>query len=110
MKEDTLKTYSLEDLTDKHIGKRGTPARSQFNQALEMDILGDIVKRIRLDKKLTQEQLGELIGVKKAQISKIENNAKDLRLSTILRVFNALKAKVTLSIEFEKDPPVKLVN
>lgn len=98
-----MKTYSLEELTDKHVGKRGSSKREQFDQELEMDVLGEIVKQIRLKKRLTQAELGALIGVKKAQISKIENNAKDLRLSTIIKIFNALKAKVTLSIEFEKD-------
>jgi len=44
-----------------------------------------------------------LIGVKKAQISKIENSTKDVRFSTIMKVFNALKAKVKFSIEFDKN-------
>jgi transcriptional regulator with XRE-family HTH domain len=57
---------------------------------------------------MTQEQLGDLIGVQKSQISKIENNTKDVRFSTILRVFEALKAKVNLSIVLDKHRKFKV--
>jgi DNA-binding XRE family transcriptional regulator len=95
------KTYSLEELTDKHIGERGTEKREMFEFELKLDILGDMIKKARKDQNLTQEQLGQLIGVQKAQISKIENNAKDVRFSTVLRVFEALKAKVKMRVEFD---------
>jgi DNA-binding XRE family transcriptional regulator len=93
-----LKTHSLESLTDKYIGKQGTPVRDRFDFELKADCIGEIIKQARMEQNLTQEQLGKLIGVQKAQISKIENNAKDVRFSTILRVFEALKAKVSLTI------------
>jgi DNA-binding XRE family transcriptional regulator len=96
-----IKTYTLEDLTDKYIGKKGTEKRDQFEFELKLDILGDMIKKARKDQNLTQEQLGQLIGVQKAQISKIENNAKDVRFSTVLRVFEALKAKVKMRVEFD---------
>lgn len=48
---------------------------------------------------MTQEQLGELVGVQKAQISKIENSVKNARFETILKVFDALGAKVNLNVE-----------
>ena len=98
-----MKTYSLEELTDKYIGKIGTEKRDQFEFDLKLDILGEMIKKARKEQNLTQEQLGELIGVQKAQISKIETNAKDVRFSTIMRVFNALKAKVKMTIEFNPD-------
>ncbi len=50
---------------------------------------------------LTQEELGELVGVKKAQISKIENSMTDARFSTILKVFEALGARVSFNIELD---------
>jgi DNA-binding XRE family transcriptional regulator len=100
MTEKKMKTYTLEELTDKHIGKRGTEKREQFEFDLKLDILGDMIKKARKEHHLTQEQLGQLIGVQKAQISKIENNAKDVRFSTVLRVFDALQAKVKMTIEF----------
>jgi DNA-binding XRE family transcriptional regulator len=103
MTENKIKTYTLEELTDKHIGKRGTEKRDQFEFDLKLDILGDMIKKARKEQHLTQEQLGQLIGVQKAQISKIESNAKDVRFSTILRVFEALKAKVKMTVEFDSN-------
>ena len=100
MKEE-LKQYSLDEITDEIVGKEGTEEREQFDFELQLDLLGDIVKQTRKERHLTQEQLGKLIGVKKAQISKIENNIKDVRFSTIMKVFNALKAKIKLSVELD---------
>lgn len=96
-------SYTLEQLTDEYIGKRGTQKREQFEFNLKLDMLGDIVRKARKEQQLTQEQLGKLIGVQKAQISKIENNTKDVRFSSILRVFEALKAIVKMTIEFDPD-------
>ena len=60
-----------------------------------------MIKEARLKRNLTQEQLGKLVGVQKAQISKLESNAKNVTLSTILKVFKALKTQVKLNIEME---------
>jgi HTH-type transcriptional regulator/antitoxin HipB len=68
MKKGTLKTYSLDEITDKHIGKRGTPKREAFEYELRLDLLGEAIKQARKERHLTQEELGELVGVKKAQI------------------------------------------
>ncbi|MFZ1378771.1 MAG: helix-turn-helix transcriptional regulator [Saprospiraceae bacterium] len=97
-----MKTYSLEELTDKYIGKKGTPKRDRFEQELRIDLLGHAVKKARLERNLTQEQLGEMVGVQRAQISKIENSATDARFDTILKVFKALKAKVNFTVELDK--------
>ncbi len=94
-----MKTYSLEDLTDKYIGKKGTQKRDKFENELRLDLLGQAIKQARLDCNLTQEELGELVGVKKAQISKIENSTTDARFTTILKVFEALGAKVNFHVE-----------
>ncbi len=96
-----MKLKSLEELTDKHIGKKGTPKRDQFEYELRMEIVGDIIKEARKKRNLTQQELGDIIGVQKAQISKIENNTKNVRIDTFIKVLNALKAKVNLKIEFE---------
>src|SRR5699024_5837954 len=96
-----MKTYSLEDLTDKYIGKKGTPKRDSFENELRLEFLGQAIKDARKERHLTQEQLGELVGVKKAQISKIENSATDARFTTILKVFEALGAKVSFNIELD---------
>jgi HTH-type transcriptional regulator / antitoxin HipB len=94
-----LKTYSLEELTDKHIGKRGTPKREAFENELRLDLLGEAIRQARLERNLTQEELGRLVGVQKAQISKLENSLTDARFETILKVFNALNAKIHFNVE-----------
>jgi DNA-binding XRE family transcriptional regulator len=94
-----MKTYSLEEMTDKHIGKIGTPNRDAFENELRLDLLGQTIKSIRQEQNMTQEELGELVGVKKAQISKIENSLTDARFDTILKVFRALNAKVNFNVE-----------
>ncbi|MBT3209035.1 MAG: helix-turn-helix transcriptional regulator [Bacteroidetes bacterium] len=103
-----MKKYTLEELTNKYIGEKGSPDRVQFEFELKLDILGDMLKKARKGKHLTQEQLGELVGVQKSQISKIENNTKDVRLSTIMKVFNALKAKVKMTIDFDTDSHLEI--
>lgn len=97
-----MKTYSLEELTDKHIGRKGIKKRDEFENELRLDLLGQTIKQVRLERNLTQEQLGELVGVKKAQISKIENSLTDARFDTILKVFKALNAKVNFNVELTK--------
>ncbi|WP_262149815.1 helix-turn-helix domain-containing protein [Chryseobacterium foetidum] len=94
-----MKTYNLEDLTDKYIGKKGTKKRDEFENELRLDLLGQAIKQARQERNLTQEELGELVGVKKAQISKIENSTTDARFTTILKVFEALGAKVNFNVE-----------
>lgn len=97
-----MKTYTLDEVQDKLIGKKGTLARDQFEYDLQMDLIGKAIKQTRQERNLTQEKLGKLIGVQKAQISRLENNASNVTMETLLRVFKALKAKVKLSIELPK--------
>jgi HTH-type transcriptional regulator / antitoxin HipB len=94
-----MKTYKLEDLTDKYIGRKGTKEREEFENELRLDLLGEAIKQARIERHLTQEQLGELVGVKKAQISKIENSTTDARFATVLKVFKALDVKVSFNVE-----------
>jgi DNA-binding XRE family transcriptional regulator len=94
-----MKTKSLEEMMDKHIGKIGTTNRDEFEYELKMELLGNAIKRARKERKLTQSELGKLVGVQKAQISKLENSLTDARLETILKVFKALNAKVNFQVE-----------
>ncbi len=94
-----MKTHTLDEVQDKLIGKIGTPSRDRFEYELQMDLIGQAIKETRLERKLTQEELGKLIGVQKAQISRIENNASNVTIETLMRVFNALQAKVLLKVE-----------
>ena len=97
--EEKFKTVPLDAMIDKHVGKRGTANREAFENELKIDLLGHAIKQARKERNLTQEQLGELVGVQKAQISKIENSVKNARFETILKVFHALGAKVNFSVE-----------
>ena len=86
-------------MINKQIGKRGTEKREAFENELRIDLLGQAIKQARQERNLTQEELGKLVGVQKAQISKIENSVKNARLETILKVFDALGAKVNFNVE-----------
>lgn len=94
-----MKTYTLDQVQDELIGKIGTLSRDIFEYELQMDLIGKAIKQTRKERNLTQEELGKLIGVQKAQISRIENNASNVTMDTLLRVFTALKATVKLQIE-----------
>jgi HTH-type transcriptional regulator / antitoxin HipB len=94
-----MKRYSLDEAEDKLIGPKGTPARDQYEYELKLELIGDMIKAARKERNLTQEQLGQLIGVKKAQVSRLENNASNVTIDTILKVFNALEAKVNFKVE-----------
>jgi DNA-binding XRE family transcriptional regulator len=95
------KTYSIDKVKDDFIGKPGTPEREQYEVELKLDVLGDLIRKTRKDRNLTQEELGKLIGVQKAQISKLERNASNMRLETIIRIFDALKAHVKFRVELD---------
>ncbi len=94
-----IKTYTLDELKDKHLGKIGTEKRDKYEYELRLDLLGEVIRRTRKERNLTQTELGEMIGVQKSQISRIERNAKNVTIETILRVFTALKAKVNFNVE-----------
>ncbi|GLR18241.1 helix-turn-helix domain-containing protein [Portibacter lacus] len=96
-----MKLTTLDDLKDKHLGKIGTPTRDNYEQELKIEFLAEEIKALRIANQLTQDELGELIGVQRAQISKIENGKTNITIGTLLKVFNALKAKINFSIETE---------
>ena len=94
-----MKTYTLAEMKDKYIGKVGTNERDEYEHELRMDLLGKMIKTVRKKRHLTQEQLGELIGVKKSQISKLESGMNSATIDTIVRVFQALKAEINFNIK-----------
>ncbi|MDT3695201.1 MAG: helix-turn-helix transcriptional regulator [Ignavibacterium sp.] len=103
MSKKKLKSYPLSKMKDKYIGKIGTPEREKYEYALRMDILGRMIKTARLEKKITQEELGKLIGVQKSQISKLESSANSATIDTILKVFKALKADINFNVKIENN-------
>jgi len=102
-----VKTYTLAEMKDKYIGNIGTNERDEYEYELRMDVLGKMIKTARQERHLTQEELGKLIGVQKAQISKLESSANSATIDTILKVFKALKAEINFNVKLE-DNFVKL--
>lgn len=96
-----MKTYTLEELTDEAIGKIGTPKRDKFEADLKEELqayhIGEAIKQARQAKNLTQEELGERIGVQKAQISRLEKG-KNITISSLMRLFEAMEVPLTLEM------------
>ena len=90
-----MKHYGHDEILDKYIGQKGTTERDQFDQAVKADVeayrIGEAIKSTRIKQHLTQDELGALVGVQKAQISKIESG-KSITYATIVKVFKALGA------------------
>ncbi len=102
MAKTTVKSFSLTEMKDKYIGKVGTVDRDNYEYELNMDVLSHMIKKARQERNLTQDQLGKLIGVQKAQISKLESSANSATIDTIIRVFKALKADIHFNVTIEK--------
>jgi DNA-binding XRE family transcriptional regulator len=96
-----IKTKSLSEMKDKYVGKAGTKEREEYEYELKMDVLGKMIKSARQERHLTQEELGKLIGVQKAQISKLESSANSATIDTIIKVFKALKAEINFNVKLE---------
>lgn len=97
-KKNNLKT--LDTLIDENYGEKGTPNRDEFEEGYEEFKIGVLLQEARLKKGLTQEQLAEKCGTNKAYISKIENNIKDIRLSTLKKIIEiGLDGNLELSIK-----------
>ncbi|MEX8546895.1 MAG: helix-turn-helix domain-containing protein [Mucilaginibacter sp.] len=103
MAKKEMKSYSLAEMKDRYIGQVGTPDRDDYEYELRMDVLGRMIKTARQERNLTQEQLGELIGVQKSQISKLESSANSATIDTILKVFKALKADINFNVKLENE-------
>nr|WP_235299826.1 helix-turn-helix transcriptional regulator [Portibacter marinus] len=84
MKNKNIKTLS--DIKDEHFGKIGTPTRDQLEEEYDDFKIGFLLQEARLKKGLTQQQLADKVGTSKSYISKIENNVKEARLSTLKKI------------------------
>jgi DNA-binding XRE family transcriptional regulator len=98
-REEVMKTVTFDELKDKYIGKKGSPERDAYELELKVEILGEMIKKVRQEKHMTQEELGKLVGVNKSQISKLERNTKNVTIATILKIFRALRKNIKFSIE-----------
>jgi DNA-binding XRE family transcriptional regulator len=99
MESKKSKPKTLAEMKDKYIGKKGTKVRDDFEYELRMDVLGKMIKAVRLERNLTQEELGQLVGVQRAQISKLESSANSATINTILKVFQAMKAEINFKVK-----------
>ena len=98
MSKSVVKSKTLSEMKDKYIGKRGSQERESYEHELRMDVLGRMIKATRQERSLTQEQLGLLVGVQKAQISKLESSANSATIDTIVKIFTALKAEIHFKV------------
>ena len=98
-KSKELEVFTFDQIKDEFIGEIGTERRTEYEQELQLEMMGEMIRKVRLERNLTQEELGKLIGVQRAQISKLENNMTNVTMETILKVFGALKAKVNFNVE-----------
>ena len=92
-----MKLYTHDEMMDSVIGKKGTPRRDKLDADLKTFLMGEAIKKAREERHLTQEQLGERIGVKRAQISRLERGYS-ITIPTMRRVFKALGV-VTATID-----------
>ncbi len=84
-----MKFYTEEEALNEVLGKKGKPVRDKYEDDMNNFLIGEAIRKTRESKSLTQEQLGELMGVKRAQISKIESG-KSITFATIVRAFKAM--------------------
>ena len=91
---------SFKDHLDQQYGKRGTPEREKFEEGFEAFRLGVMIQELRKENGLTQEQLAQRCGTTKTYISRIENDASDIRLSTLMRIIReGFGRRLKLSVE-----------
>ncbi len=95
MKE--MKFYTQEEVEDLLIGKK-VLRRDRYEEQLDLFLIGDAIKQARQAKNLTQEDLGKLVGVQKAQISRIENG-KNLTFATVIKLFKAMGLSARLEVD-----------
>ncbi|MDO9510764.1 MAG: helix-turn-helix transcriptional regulator [Bacteroidales bacterium] len=86
MKTKNKNLTTLEDFKEKNYGKVGTPERDELEAGYENFRIGALIHDTRIEMGMTQEQLAEKVGTSKSYISKIENNIKEARISTLQKI------------------------
>lgn len=84
-----IKLYTHDEMLDRIVGKKGTARRDKMEAELQSCLIGEAIKQARKEKNLTQSQLGELMGVQRAQVSRIESG-QNITVNTIVRAFRAM--------------------
>jgi len=94
------KIVTFEEHLDKEYGKIGTTLREKYEQEFESFKLGVMLQELRKKQKMTQEQLADKCGTTKTYMSRIENDASDIRLSTLMRIIQeGLGGHLKLTVE-----------
>ena len=91
-----IKLYTHDEMLDRIVGKKGTARRDKMEAELQSYLIGEAIKQARKEKNLTQSQLGELMGVQRAQVSRIESG-QNITVNTIVRAFRAMGVPAELS-------------
>lgn len=96
-----MKLYDFDEFLDEEYGPVGTSERDEFERDVDECVsayrLGEAIKKARISKNLTQEQLGEKVGVQKSQISRLERG-RSISLGSMTRVFKAMGIPLTLEV------------
>ena len=94
------KIMTFDEFKDKHFGEKGNESRDALDSGYENFKLGALLHEARLEKGMTQAELAEKVGTSKSYISKIENNVKEVRISTLQKIVQlGLGGKLDLSIK-----------
>jgi ribosome-binding protein aMBF1 (putative translation factor) len=80
------KIITLEQFKEQHYGKRGTSKREKLEEGYKTFKIGALIHEARLEKGMTQEELAKKCGTTKSYISRIENNIKEVRISTLQKI------------------------
>ena len=89
---------SLDELINVEYGPKGTEERNIFDAETNEFCIAQTLREERIRAGLTQQQLADLMGTKKAYISRVETGKQNLNLTTVFRLFNCLGKKVAISI------------
>ena len=95
------KGKSIDEFINKTAGEPGSEKRERFESELRMEVFQELIKAARKKRNLSQDELGLMIGVKKAQISKLEKGYDNASIATIAKVFEALNATVKITVQMD---------
>ena len=100
-KKETTSRVSWDEHLDKKYGKAGTPKRDKYEEEFEAFKIGVLIQEARKQRNMTQSELAEKAGTTKNYISRIENDASDIRLTTLMRIVReGLGGHLTFSLDF----------
>lgn len=97
-----MKLYTLNELMDRDVGPIGTPKRDEFERKLADELhayhIGEAIKKARMAQSLTQEELGQRMGVQRSQVCRIESG-KSITVASMMRAFKAMGIQVALEMK-----------